>query len=207
MDNKKREERNKRLIIIALIIALLACSFGFAAYSKSVDFIEERNDSYVVFKGGVLSISPKKPLTGKIYPTMTSGALADVATLTENGIIDINVHFTKPGQSATYSFYGINPTKDVSYLNSIIFGDKVCYVLNSETQEQTQKACDDIVMSVSVKNDYFNETTGIIDDHALMPESNEPIAVTIKYLPDGHLSEQNFIVDFGNTTISYGQTD
>ena len=38
MENTQdRENKNKKLLILALLIALLACSFGFAAYSRSID--------------------------------------------------------------------------------------------------------------------------------------------------------------------------
>ncbi len=208
MEKSKKEEKGKRIAIIALILALLALAFGFAAYSKSVDFFDEDGrQNYVVYKGGVLSINPKTPENGIVNPTMVGGALAEPATLTENGIININVHFTKPGQSATYSFFGVNTSKDVSYLNSVIFGDRTCYVINDETNELTKNACEDIQMTITVKNDTFKDTVGIIDNHILPAESNEPIAVTIKYSPKPHLTTQNFVVDFGVSTITYGQTD
>ena len=99
MENtKEKEKNNKRLAILALLLALLALAFGFAAFSKTVDIIEGNHEvGYAVFKGGVLSINPDKPQNGKVYPTSTGGAKAEPATLTENGIININVHFTKPG--------------------------------------------------------------------------------------------------------------
>ena len=89
MENTQdRENKNKKLLILALLIALLACSFGFAAYSRSIDLINEyRDENYVVYRGGVLSINPDKPENGTVKPSSYGGADAEPAELTENGLL------------------------------------------------------------------------------------------------------------------------
>ena len=207
-NNKEKENNSKRLAIIALLLALLACSFGFAAFSRSVNLPEDKQElSYAIFKGGVLSINPNKPENGKVFPTSRGGANAEPATLTENGIININVHFTKPGQSATYSFFGVNPTKTLSYLNNVTFGDKVCIPKGNASNTYVQKACENIIMIISVKNDAFYQTIEEVDGHVLAGETNEPIAVTIKYLDKGEIADGSFDVDFGISTITYSDVD
>ena len=207
-NNQEKDSNTKRLIIIALLLALLACCFGFAALSNTVDIDEGKKEaSYAVFKGGVLSINPNKPENGKVFPTSKGGAKADPATLTENGIININVHFTKPGQSATYSFFGVNPTKNTSFLNSIYFADKQCTAKGGVDSSFVQAACDDIEMIITVKNDSFNKTVEEIDFHPLEKESNEPITVTIKYKDKGVVPDGSFNVDFGTSTITYSDLD
>ena len=208
MENKeKRENRAKRTAVIALILALLACSFGFAAYSRSIDIIEEKKEEYVAMRGGVLSINPEKPENGKVYPTSTGGAQASAATLTENGIIDISVRFTKPGQSATYSFYGVNPTKYLSYLNSVVFGEKTCKPSSGTSIAYANQACESIVMYISAKDDSFTQTVEEIDDHSIPAESNEPLAVIIKYVDKGQMADGGFGVDFGTSTLTYSDID
>jgi len=208
MENKQEKENSsKKIAIIALILALLACSFGFAAFSRSIDLLEEKEISYAVFRGGVLSINPDKPQNGKVYPTSIGGAKADPATLTENGIININVHFTKPGQSATYSFFGVNPTKTATFLNNITFGEKECKWSSNTTESYAKSACDNIIMEVSAKSDSFKETVEEIDGHILNGESNEPIAVTIKYLKNAPLPDGKVNVNFGTTTLTYTELD
>ena len=204
-DNRESQNRTKRITIIALLLALLACSFGFAAYSRSIDYSD--SEDYVMFRGGVLSIRPTVPQNGIVKPTMTKGAVAEEATLTENGIININVHFTAPGQSATYSFFGVNPSDKPVYLNNVIFADKYCEPIGTTTQEEADNSCEDITMTVSIKNDSFKATNGLIDNHVLPAKSNEPITVTLKYNPVNKLARRSFKVDFGISTLSYGQTD
>lgn len=205
---EERENNRKKLAILALLLALLALAFGFAAFSRSVDIQEERKDiSYAVFKGGVLSINPDKPQNGKVYPTSIGGALAEPATLTENGIININVHFTKPGQKATYSFFGVNPTKLATFLNNVTFGDKECKVGKNTTPSYAKAVCDSIVMTIIVRDEVFKETVEEIDNHSIPAESNEPISVTISYLDTGAKSDGFVSVDFGTSTLTYGDLD
>lgn len=206
--NQDRDERTKRIAIIALILAFLACSFGFVTLTKNVDLDDgEDRVTFSVLKGGVLSINPHRPQNGKVYPTSTGGAKADPATLTENGIININVHFTAPGQSATYSFFGVNPTKETAFLNNITFGEKECKVSSNTTENYALKACDNIVMYISAQDESFKESVEELDFHALPAESNEPIAVTIKYLNKGQKADGNFSVDFGTSTLTYSDLD
>lgn len=206
--NEKREDRAKRTAIIALILALLACSFGFAAFSRSIKIMDEKKEiGYATLYGGILSINPDKAESGKVYPTSIGGAKAEPATLTENGIININVHFTKPGQSATYSFYGINPTKTLVYLNSVIFADKTCHAGSNTTDSYAQEACKNIIMTISAKDTMFSETVEDVENHSIPAESNEPIAITVKYLKGGSESDGSFSVDFGTSTMTYGEID
>ena len=206
--NEKREDRAKRIAIIALILALLACTFGFAAFSRSIKIMDEKKEiGYATLYGGILSINPDKPENGKVYPTSIGGAKADPATLTENGIININVHFTKPGQSATYSFYGINPTKTLVYLNSVLFGEKTCHAGSGTTDSYAEAACNNIIMTISAKDTMFTETNEDIEEHSIPAESNEPIAITIKYLKGGADSDGSFSVDFGTSYMTYGEID
>ncbi len=206
-DNREKENRTKKYALIALLLALIACSFGFAAYSRSIDYMNRDNDRFVFFKSGVLSIKPNEPQNGMVRPTSTKGAIAEEAELTENGIININVHFTEPGQTATYAFFGVNPTEHPSYLNSVVFGDKYCMPVGETTQEEADEACGDITMTISIKSDAFKETNGIIDDHILPAKSNEPISVTLKYNPVNKFKKRSFKVDFGTSTLTYSQVD
>ena len=103
--------------------------------------------------------------------------------------------------------YGVNPTKVATFLNNVTFGEKECKVGSNTTQEYGLKACDDIEMTISVKNDSFTETVEEVDNHILLGESHEPIAVTIKYLKRGQPADGYFSVDFGTSTLTYGELD
>ena len=62
-------------------------------------------------------------------------------------------------------------------------------------------------MYISAKDDSFEQTTYDIDDHSIPAESNEPLAVTIKYLPKGQTADGNFSVDFGISNLTYSDID
>ena len=53
----------------------------------------------------------------------------------------------------------------------------------------------------------FYNTVGIIDNHMLKADSNEPISVTIKYLEGAKKIQGGFNVDFGDSFITYSDVD
>jgi len=213
MENNNRY--SKYLAIIALLISVVGVSLGFAAFSNTVQIkaTADVTPDQTQYEGGILSTDPSDPEDGTVTPTTTGGATADPATLTKDGIENIHVTFTEPGQSATYSFYGYNNSAFVSYLNDVTFGSKSCAAKpnangSTTTDAYVQEACDDIVMYISVgPDDSFTETDHAVTGHTLASETSEPITVTIEYIDGGDTADGNFEVNFGTSTITYGTTD
>jgi len=209
MENNNRY--SKYAAVIALLISVVGVSLGFAAYSNTVQIqaaADVRYDTPV--KVGELSVDPDEQVDGPVTPTTTGGATAEAADLTEEGIENIRVHFTAPGQSATYSFYGVNTSAFVAYLNSVVFGTKACSPAtsgNPATASYVTEACNDIIMTIAVGSDSYTDTETDIASHAVASETNEPIAVTIEYLDGGQTADGDFDVDFGTSTITYGTVD
>ena len=208
MENNNRY--SKYVAVIALLISVVGVSLGFAAYSNTVQIQAAADVTFVPVKVGELSVDPDSQEDGSVTPTTTGGATAEAADLDESGIENIKVHFTATGQSATYSFYGVNTSAFTAYLNSVVFGTKACSPSttgNPATAAYVTEACNDIVMTISVGSDSWTETESVVDGHSLSSESNEPIAVTIEYLDGGNTADGDFDVDFGTSTITYGTVD
>ena len=208
MENNNRY--SKYAAVIALLISVIGVSLGFAAYSNTVQIQAAADVRLPSVKVGELSVDPDEQQDGTVTPTTTGGATAEAADLTDEGIENIRVHFTAPGQSATYSFYGVNTSAFVAYLNSVVFGTKACSPSttgNPATASYVTDACNDIVMTISAGSDSWTETENNIDSHSVSSESNEPIAVTIEYLDGGNTADGDFDVDFGTSTITYGTVD
>lgn len=212
MQNNNRY--SKYAALVALLISIVGITLGFAAYSNTVQ-IKARADvrpGTVPYEGGILSTDPDDPTEGPVTPTTTGGATAEPADLTEEGIENILVHFTAPGQTATYSFYGYNNSEFVSYLNDVTFGTKSCTAAaNADGSETTPAyvaaACNDIVMYISASSDDFTDTDHDVNGHSLASGSSEPIAVTIEYIGGGATADGNFDVNFGTSTLTYGTVD
>ena len=198
---------SKYLAVIALLISVVGVSLGFAAYSNTLQ-IKAQAD-YVVDPDNTPDIAelstdpnPDTPTPGTVTPTV-DGATAEPANLTEDGIENISVHFTAPGQSATYSFYGVNPSEFAAYLKTVIFGDKTCTPGTGTTVAYAQNACNDITMTIGVGSDEFTETDNNVVGHTLASGSSEVINVTIEYIDGGATADGPFTVDFGTSTLNY----
>ena len=210
MQNNNRY--SKYVAIIALLISVVGVSLGFAAYSNTVQIKATADviQSGPTPKPGVLSTDPDEQEDGPVTPTTTGGATAENATLTDDSIENIKVHFTAPGQSATYSFYAYNPTAFVAYLNSVVFGTKACAPAtsgNPATASYVTDACNDITMSISVGADEFTETENSVDGFSMIAGGNKPVAVKIEYLENGAEADGDFDVDFGTSSITFGTVE
>lgn len=212
MQNNNRY--SKYVALVALLISVVGVSLGFAAYSNTVQIKAQADvrPSGSNFEGGILSTDPDDPEEGPVTPTTTGGATAEVANLTENGIENIKVHFTAPGQTATYSFYGYNNSEFVTYLNDVTFGSKSCTAAanadgSTTTASYIAAACNDIIMYISASSDDFTDTDHNVSNHTLASGASEPIAVTIEYIAGGAEADGNFDVNFGTSTLTYGTVD
>ena len=206
---EKNEKTTKILAIVALLISVAGVSLGFAAFSSTIQVVANANvtPNATVYKGSTLSLNSDNVLTGSFIATTVGGATADNATLSETGISNISVHFTEPGQSATYSFYGLNNTAFITYLNSVAFGTKSCTPGEGTTASYVAEACDDITMTISAGGESFTSSNSNVSNHGVAAGTNEPIAVTITYKSNGKTADGPFSVDFGTSSLTYGTVD
>lgn len=208
MENNNRY--TKYLAIFALLVSVVGLSLGFAAFTTTVSI--RANADYSAtnassnYRGGVLSTEPTLVTPGNVVPTI-DGATAGTATLTDDTISNISVHFTEPGQSAEYSFYGYNDSEFVTYLNSVVFGTKTCTAGTGTNDTYVQAACNDIVMSIKAGDEEFTETETNVVDHALSSQTSEVIKVLIEYVAGGATADGDFTVDFGTSVLTYSTVD
>ena len=196
-----RSNDSKYITIIALVLAVVGISIGFAAYSNSLQIQAEAS---VTGGGGVtppmvggLSVSPTTQQDGTVTPTTTGGASGEAASLSASQIQNISVHFTDVGQTATYTFYSVNATTFPLYLNDVVFGSKTCTASNANGNPATQHltdACNDITMTIAIGAEDFTETQNNINNHAIAATSYEVVTVTIEYIDGGA------VLGYGTTT-------
>ena len=201
---EKNDKATKYLTLLALIIAVFAISFGFAAYTRAINIsaISDVTVKNPVYNGGVLSVDSDKVTTGRVKPEVSGNIKAEEAILTKDTISNISAHFTKPGQKANYKFYGYNDSETKSYLNSVVFGSKVCKVSDGEMTEKVKKACDSIRMTIKVGSQTFTSTTVDMSNHEIDSKDSEVIDVKIEYLSSGIEADKNFKVDFGTSVLT-----
>ena len=208
--------------LCALIVAVAGLTIGFAAFTTSLT-IQSRAEVHpgelnldVVFSTSQSSaVNSAETVAPTVGGTDSSEASATDATLNATTISGLSASFTKPGQTATYSFYVYNSSQYTAYLNEILYnnasGTDPASFRNCQPGSGTSNytdACDNIKVTVTVGAEsdatkvstYQQITSGI--NHSLASSTGEPVTVVISYegeaIPDGDLT-----VTFGDIKLNY----
>ena len=216
----EKDRGTKIIAIIALCVAVIGLSVGFAAFSNNLTISSSAN------------VSPESTDFDVNFSTVntaeTAGAVsgvvshegivtADDATINNTGdptITGLNANFTEPGQSVTYTFYTHNAGKYIAYLNSVTYADvsgkttsKVCTPAKGTDDTMVDNACAAISVTVKVGSDKFTGSQASISNHSLAIEGYEPVEVKIEYASDGARTDGDFSVAFGDISLTYGSVD
>lgn len=212
---KKRED--KTIEIIALLIAVLCISIGFLAFSSQLkiqsDLTAHPDDLNfrVVFSTSHKS-EEIKPVEPKIEPRSSSATAENAIIDNKNGpaITNLHVNFTEPGQRARYTFYIYNAGEHMAYLDSIIYSkvsgtnfEKVCIAKDGTTDESIRKTCNDIKITIKTGDLTTSKSLYYINNRYLRPRTGQKVEVTIEYLKDGYVPNNEFEVIFGNIYLNY----
>ena len=212
----ERERGSKVIAIVALCAGVIGLSLGFAAFASNLTIKSSAtvspeastfNVDFTTTSGSVVS--------GDVTATVV-GATADPATIdnagTDSEIENLVVHFTEPGQSATYSFYAHNAGEYVAYLNDITFNNvsgedkfKVCTAGEGTDQGLVDAACANIKLTLTVGEDaalISTDRTMAVSEHALASKTSEPVTVKIEYTGTDR-ADGDFTVAFGDIGLSY----
>lgn len=224
----EKDRSAKVLAILALFIAVIGLSLGFAAFSanlviKPAAQVEPKNDFKVLFSSDSESL-----LTAPIEPSGSHSGEATEDPTGDNATIDntqetnptlkgLNAKFTEPGQTVTYEVYAFNQSSYDAFLRSVtIAGGKTCTgasdLTNKEpgTDAMVQAACAHIKLSVQVGSDLeaTEVTKNDYQNHKLAKNTGEKITVTITYEEaDDALVDGDFKVTFGDITLNYSTAD
>ena len=210
------EKGSKVIAIIALCVCVTGLSLGFAAFTSELTINSDATVSPEVSTFNVdFTTTSGSVVAGKVTPTVV-GATADDAVIdnagTDSEIENLVVHFTEPGQSATYSFYAHNAGEYVAYLNDITFNNvsgkdafKVCTAGDKTDQALVDKACANIKLTLTVGSDanlISTDKTMAASEHALTSKTSEPVTVKVEYTGTDR-ADGDFEVAFGDIGLSY----
>lgn len=221
----ERKDSSKIIAIVALVLAIVGVSIGFAAFSntltiKSTAAVSPDEDTFDVnFSStsgtetdGDVVASPAED-SSEVY----KGATATIDNSTNAPTITgLHADFTKPGQKVTYSFYAHNNGEYIAYLNSITFANvtgatatKVCTAAEGTSQALVDTACSDIVISVKVGDQLYDGSAADISGHSLVRDAYEPIVVSIEYKTNENVNvaDGDFTVAFGDISLVYSSVD
>ncbi len=211
----EKNKGTKIIAIIALIVAVIGLSLGFAAFSSiltiqsSAEVKPNESDFKVVF-----ATSTDSGTTVTATPT-GEGASGDSATISDTQITGLKAKFTKPGQSVTYTFKAKNVSNYDAYLKSINFsGTPIsCSPETGTTANLVTEACKGIHVTVTVGADNAKAvasdgSNGAIDNHKLAKQTGtEPVTVKIEYRTGSGLADGKFNVTIGDVKLNYSTQD
>lgn len=222
-----KDKKGRTIAIIAVVVAVLGLSLGFAAFSNTLTIKSsaEVNPDESIFN---VDFSKKSDsvddsnITPVLNPTGVSGFTATDGVIDNsdsgNAVIK-NLHavFTKPGQKATYSFYTKNAGDLKAYLKSVTFSTvsgestiKKCVAKSGggATQSLVDRACNGISLTVTVGSEDFtstklrNEFTSATA-HDLVKDGSEEVKVVIEYKSGSDQADGGFDVSFGDVILLY----
>ena len=215
------KNRNAQVIaIVALVVAVLGLSIGFASFSNVLNIQASANvkpDSSTLnvdFSSSIDSVT-----VAEITPTATPNSIVTTNATIDNSadptISNLNATFTEPGQSVVYKFYAYNAGELNAYLKSIVYANvaggnatKVCTAKEGTTDALVQKACENILVKVKVGNELETATgKASITGHSLAKKTGEMITVTLEYAAGAERTDGDFSVAFGNITLNYSSAD
>ncbi len=204
------------IALLALIVAIVGVSVGFAAFSSALSIQSSANVKPDQSTLNVdFSSSDTAVVTNAIKPTTTpTTVVATDATIdnsTDPVIRNLSATFKEPGQKAVYTFYAYNAGELEAFLKSIVYenvssknSNKVCTAGEGTTDALVQKACEGISLKVKVGTE-AETSSGIasISNHSLGKAKSEEITVTLEYASDATRADGDFTVSFGDVTLNY----
>ena len=214
----ERERSTKIIAIVALCVAIVGLSIGFATFSNNLTInsnakvTPNSSDFDVNF-----STSNTSELDGIVNGVGTNSATAENATIDNSDsptITGLKANFTEPGQKVTYSFYAHNAGKYVAYLNAVTYANvdgktatKECTAGVGTDATKVEAACNGISVSVKVGSDTYTGSMESITNHSLDLDGYEEVVVTIEYASDAARADGDFEVAFGNIILTYDSVD
>lgn len=216
----EKDRSTKIIAIVALCVAVIGLSVGFAAFSNdlkissSATVTPAETDFDVNFSSSntAETVGTVSGVSGGV-----TGATAEDATIDNTDapkITGLKANFTTPGQTVTYSFYAHNAGKYAAYLNAITYQNvsgetatKVCTPGTNTDSTMVEAACNGISVSVKVDSDNFTGSNAAIADHVLAIDNYEEVVVTIEYAAGATRADGDFTVAFGDISLTYGSVD
>ncbi len=219
MENQK-DKSSKIIAIVALVVAVLGVSLGFAAFSQNLTIEPEASVKGDENRFNVqFSTSESEAATGAVTAKLTpsdssiSGFEATSANLIATTVDNLKATFVngKGNQTATYSFYVYNGGELDAYLKKVTFEkpEPTCTATageNAATDELVQAACKDVTVKITVGSEQYTATNESISSKMLAKSSGTPVTVVLEY-KDQNAVDGDFDVDFGSITLNYSSSN
>lgn len=189
------KERGFRIIaVIALMVAVVGLTIGYAAYSSTLRI------------NGTANVDPSSWNVKFVYKTgnsltatLTGGAVMNTeATLTDTQVSGFNATLKAPGDSATYTFTVKNAGSLDAILSTFTMGTLSCAPADgsSATTEEVGNVCKELSYTL----------TGVTEGETLAANASSDLTLKLEWSKTGVATASGPIaITVGETTLLYTQ--
>lgn len=233
----EKERGTKVIAVVALVVAAIGVSLGFAAFSNDLTItptaeVKPLNTLRVLFSssntaqeeiGSNIDIKYLPAGENVTYPAFTATTpVISNAVISAPTLSNLKATFVRPGESIAYTLYIHNDSSYDAQLTAMAFGNKSCTAKSGTTQSIVDAACDEIDISVTVGGGTDEPTavtktqntssSATVSGHILEAGAYETVTVTLSYedLSSGAGNTEvngDFDVTFGNVTLTYSSAN
>ena len=202
----EKERKNKKVILVILLIAIILLSVGFAVFTSQLKIQSSATVSpdpsafKVVFSSSATASVEGEP----VYGGLAAGGKFEKDAATISGL---NANFTAPGQVATWTFYSFNDGEYNAFLNKVKLGKIKCIAAEGTDPVKVAEAEKGINIKISVGGQEYTKTDEAINSHSLAKNAGEQVVVTLSYDDGSAGVDGNFDVIIGDITLEYNSAD
>lgn len=222
--NYYNKNNRKEIVLVALLVAIIGMSLGFAAFSNTLSIsssasVTPNSDAFKVVFCDTDNIGNCDALNHVFIDYETSnGATTGDKVADVNGTVasDLFASFTSTNQSVVYKFYVQNIGQYDAYLRNVSYTPlsngsyKMCSATTNDATKATdslvQAACDGIKVTVSIGGTSYAFGSNI-SGHKLLKGTAEEVQVKFEYENGSALADGPFKVDISDFKFEYSTVD
>ena len=218
-----RKRNGKIITMVALVVAIIGMSIGFAAFSatlnisSSASVTPNSSDFNLSFSTTEYSVDTNSSTCKLMNAYSTNNSSAGIGCVKTNSISDMITNFTGPGQSSWFRVYVHNTGKYPAYLTGLNISNpsgsntyKKCEASTSDSTKATDSlvaaACEDIHL-IFYYNDTMYSFGERITNEVLAPGEVTYFDLHVSYASDGNRADGPFNVIFGDISLKYDTFD
>lgn len=209
----EKSRKNKKIILIALLLVVIGLSIGFAAFGSKLTI---NSSASVKMDGSTFKVGfsdSQSGLTGTSTTSTTTGTgiTAVEGKFEENNskITGLSASFTGPGQSVTWKAYSYNDGQFDAFLKSVTIGRITCVAdeKSGTTQAYVDEAAKGIKIKVNVGGDEYLVSNSNITNSKLEIGKAEEVLITLEYADGSAIADGDFTVQIEPIELNYSSVD
>ena len=208
----EKDRSTKVIAIIALLVAVVGLSLGFAAFSQQLTITPKADVKADSSKFKVLfSKESSETTSGDVAGVLTledgENATAGNANIQETTVTNAEAVFSKDNQTITYTWYVRNDGELDAYLTNVEFTNTqpVCTEKGGSgvTDELMQAACSKVTAKINVHGQEYTSTQAVTSEYKIAAGDNTEIKLVIEAGDGATLVDGDYTATFDAIKLTY----